>query len=263
MARIMLAIDNFGTGDSALKKIKEVLFSKIGEEVGWIKLNDILHIRDLPSPEFFDNLYTVLKEVGREDICILLDMKLADVTSTLVNVLKHYSIGSSTMVTLRESCSMNGYVNLKESFPDLKISLVSLLTDIKPDECQRRYGMTPPMKIANDITNLELEYKEIMGNDWNKPLFDFIVCSTSEVDLLRKIFGDIYNFMCPGIQDKWMKKNHQTRVSSILNAYKLGIYPVIGSQILTGNPSEGISPEQSRELTRLEIEKYVNRIIGR
>lgn len=252
----MLAIDAFESTMAALLKIEEVLISPLGKEIGWIKLNDILHIKDLPSPVFFIELKKLLKKLNREDICILLDMKLADVTTTLINILKHYPIDSSIMVTLRESCSVNGYVSLRETFPDLKISLVSLLTDIKPDECRRRYGMVPWIKIANDITNLELEYKQVKGDWWTNPLFDFIVCSVDEVDFLRKIFGNTYNFMCPGIQDLWMKKNHQARVSGMFKAYELGIYPVTASQLLKGNPDNDISSEKSRELTMIEIDKY-------
>ena len=88
--------------------------------------------------------------------------------------------------------------------------------------------------------------------------FDLVVCSPRELDYLNDSGMDQYfNWVCPGIRDEWMARDHQERTTGVREALEKGaMWVVMATQILKGSPKNGISAEESRQRTLVEIQKF-------
>ena len=68
-----------------------------------------------------------------------------------------------------------------------------------------------------------------------------------------------YEFIVPDIHDKWMLKEDETqkRITDVGESLDNNgaTFAVMFTQLVKGNPAQGISPEQSQALTLEEIKK--------
>jgi len=208
-------------------------------------------------------LLTVEGSIG-----VFLDLKLADVSATVINTLKKYSLGKNDIVTVLSSVSVETLVKLRLSMPEVKLAMVSALTDMSSDECQTRFGQSPAVKIYNDLMNIEVVFGKETGRYQNWPNevvrpFDMVVCSKNDLSFLKKNLRGAYQFIVPGIRDAWMSAGHQKRISGVKDALNTGAtYVVMGAQLTKGNPENGVTPEESCELTKREIAKAKNNFVA-
>jgi adenine/guanine phosphoribosyltransferase-like PRPP-binding protein/orotidine-5'-phosphate decarboxylase len=269
MKPVILAVDGYPNGHEALITLGELISNPfIPQMVSFIKLNDVIHDKDIGSVGFVEQLVEWLQPLG---IGLMLDFKLADITDTVVNVLKHYSKtmelarqGYPVILTVRESVTAKTFITLRKDFPGLKVAVVTTLTDMSEDECRTRYGMTPSNKILIDCQNLDHAYITAVANDAivgcpNHP-FDFVVCSPRELKSLQSDLWPECGFVCPGIRDQWMDTGNQKRTTGIKEAIKMAdsnrdVFFVMGSQLVKGNPKEGISATDSIERTFRRIQE--------
>ena len=253
---IILPLDGYGSGEACLAALKKVLATAgvIGL-VSHIKLNDAIHNFDFGGPALVREIRIVLSDLGIE---IFLDLKIFDVSATMENVLKKYTDYPPDILTVSSACSIDGIIKLRKLFPQTRLAMVSALTDVDADECLTRYGMTPQVKIFNDLQNIRFLYKKKVTVEDNLEPFDLVVCSPHELTFLKKNLPDTYGFIVPGIRDAWMKKanEHQKRITGVGEALDMGAtYVVMGAQMTKGNPELNISAEESRKLTLAEIDK--------
>lgn len=250
---IILPFDGYPTAAKLHEAISDLPLD-VWDMVAYIKINDGAHNIDQGGPAIMNYIrHNVPDSVG-----IFLDLKIYDVSATMVNVLKKYSIAPD-ILTVSSQCSVEGIIKLRKLLPEkTKLAMVSLLTDIGEDECSKRFCMKPDEKIIDDLSGIETIYYDKKISDPSLPehLFDLIVCSPKEVEYLKNNLPNHYGFIVPGIRDKWMRSSteHQKRTTGVAEALKSGAtYVVMGAQITKGNPEKDISPEESRNLTFDEI----------
>jgi len=259
---VILPMDGYANYTDLAIALQAILNEPESQKLlAFIKLNDGIHQNDVGSPEVISIIHNIIAK-QQLDIGIFLDLKIFDVSATMVNVLKKFlAVGNKIgILTVSASCSLDGIIKLRKLLPETKLAMVSALTDMSEDECQRRFGQSPAVKIYNDLINIEKIYCNTVNYDllgkYSNP-FDLVVCSSKELDFLTTNLRG-YGFIVPGIRDEWMKKadEHQKRVTGVAEALSHGAtFVVMGAQMTKGNPEKGISAATSRRLTIEQIKK--------
>jgi len=258
---IVLPLDGFATAAELHDYVDKLLESKeILDLVAYIKLNDGVHNFDAGGPLIVQQLVSKFLEYGLP-IKIFLDLKIGDVSATLINTLKKYFAAAPGILTVSTICSVEGILKLRQALPNTKLAMVSVLTDIPREECLQRFGQSPEVKIYNDLMNIRYLYAQQICAYENWPYallqpFDLIVCSPLELPFLIRNLPEIYGYVVPGIRDAWMKKasEHQKRITGVAEALEAGAtFVVMGAQLTKGNPEVGISAKESCLLTQQEI----------
>lgn len=252
MKRIILPLDGYKSGEE-LKQALCVMITSPGmsELISHIKLNDGVHNSDMGGPEVVGMIRRYL-EINECEIGIFLDLKIYDVSATVENVLKKYAACPPDILTVSSACCAQSFVKLRKLMPRTKLALVSMLTDIDRGECQERYGMSPEVKIYNDLMNLQRAYEKASSYAEmvsHPHLVDYLVCSPNELAFLKRNLPNHFGFIVPGIRDEWMNNSneHQKRTTGVKLALDLAAtYVVMGAQLTKGNPEKGIDPEISR-----------------
>lgn len=251
---IILSMDGFCNPGGLLAEAVKILHEKHGENgnIGLIKINDAAHMQSISGPEMMNALLNLKKGVG-----VFLDLKLGDVGETLKNIASHYRLPN--ILTVSAIIDAEGFVSLRTALPlpETKLALFSVPTDMSEEKCRKRYEKNPAEKIIHDVRCLEEDYQEIKKPSFMPQLpFDLIVCSPRELEALTSAgLNKKYGFICPGIRDEWMNKGQQERTTGVAEALEKGAsYVVLGSQMLKGNPEEGISARESRRKTMEEID---------
>jgi orotidine-5'-phosphate decarboxylase len=212
-----------------------------------VKFNDALHF-----PHIGPDILRVVNKIILPEVGIFVDMKIAEVGKTMINIIKKYVRYNPSIITVTSNVSLASLRAIKEILPSVKVALYDTPTDMSMEECLARYGMTPLEKIYQAITGFE----SLMGG--HSPI-DMVVCSAWEMEELIEIFGDRYRFIVPGIRDDWMAGDYQSRRMGVYDVLKKGkglCFPVMSTQLFTGNPSAGISAEESQRLTQQEIDRF-------
>jgi len=254
--RIIYPLDGFEDPFKLLDRLERILETKAGQLISHIKLNDALHLETPSGPKMVEVIVHALKKHHLKEIKIFLDFKLADVKGTNKNIVQHYYFLADAIdiITVRSCCSLDGIQAVKDVFPQAHIALVSVLTDMSPQECIIRFGEEPSSRIFNDIQGLSR-----YCNKFDKKVpYDSFVCSPAEVEDLKNTYPDLISIV-PGIRDKWMAAGQQDpeRMTGVAEALRRGAdFLVMGSQLSKGNPEKGISADQSCEMTMEEIEKF-------
>jgi orotidine-5'-phosphate decarboxylase len=243
---VILPMDGFKNGEELILRLSQIMASDMAKRlVGTIKLNDALHFPYV-GPAILGMIDEILP-AGTEKF---IDLKIADVSDTNRNTLRHYRSYNPDIVTVTSTVSAKSLLAVKEALPDTKIALVDTLTDISAEEIHLRYGLDAAHKIAEALTDFEILLKS------NNPI-EIVVCSPRELAYLKEQFGDRYKFITPGIRSPHMAKDHQERVTSAYDALKAGAWRlVMGAQVTKGNPAKNVSAEESQRITLEEIEKF-------
>ncbi len=258
---VIVAFDGCLTGYDVFDRLLNVVHGPIMPKVSHLKFNDVLHVSDMSGQELVEYCLKVCS-VDDYDTRLFLDFKLSDTHGTVWNTVNHYAHDERIrdkidIVTIRENCSLEAYIKLRELLPLVKITLVSALTDMSEGECRRRNGMSSRHKILVDADNLQYEFDLIHPDKKGQFAIDAIVCSPLEVDFLRRNMRPEVVFITPGIRDDWMEKGQQERLSGICFALEQGAdFAVLGSQVTGGNAKKNIRAEESQRKTVLEIEKF-------
>ncbi len=256
----ILPLDGYATAAALFGALEKTLNIKgLTDIISHIKLNDGVHNLDLGGPQIVEEIVQCLKGKGLP-IGFFLDLKIFDVSATLVNVLRKYLNTPANILTVSSGCSVAGIIELRKLLPNTKLAMVSLPTDISEDECVDRFGMTPADKIYSDIDRLRSFYQKKIKfeKDINPEPYDLVVCSAHELSMLHLNCYAGCGFVVPGIRDKWMEKagEHQKRTTGVREALDLGAtFVVMGAQLTKGNLQLGIGAEESCRLTMAEIEK--------
>ncbi|MCR4280290.1 MAG: orotidine 5'-phosphate decarboxylase [Candidatus Komeilibacteria bacterium] len=254
-------IDGLKQSGEILAKIKEMTSDPEARKlISYIKLNDALHNLDMSGPRLVEEIM----KLGIPMQSLFLDLKLPDTNGTNLNILEKYAQVIPEMqciVTIHAICSARSFVEIRQKYPYLRLALVSTLTDMTPEECMKKYGMTPEEKIAKDATDVQNSYidyiyaKEIKKH--KNLAFDMVVCSGLELEYLDQKIGVYFSFITAGIRDTWMAAGQQERTIGVADALEKGAdIVVLGAQLTKGNPEKGISAAESRRRTAEEIDRF-------
>lgn len=259
---IVLPLDGFPSAEALLTYLKGLLNELADDELldylAYIKLNDGVHNLDAGGPLIVERIIAELKK--RElPVEIFLDLKIGDVSATVINVLKKYESLPIGILTVSSLCSVETLIKLRQLMPNTKLAMLSALTDISREEFQMRFGMTPGMQILKDWQNISAVYFNKAGKyeNWKHPLpFDLVVCSPEELEFLNKNLPVSVGTIVPGIRDEWMRRDneHQKRITGVRQALDNdATLVVMGAQFTKGNPDLDVSAKESRRLTLQQI----------
>ena len=259
---IIFPIDGANTAEDVISIAKKfVSYQDLQPYVAMIKLNDALHF-PRKGPEILRELRNILPE----GVGLFIDLKIGDVSATVVNTLKHYAQYVPEIVTVSSIVTAEGLLKVREMLPNTKIALVDTLTDMSDQECAIRYDMVlPGEKIVYALEGFDAVYEHMLSGRLCP--IDIVVSSVLDIGSIQERFHDRYEHLCPGIRDDWMlaqgNHDHQQRVSGIYAALTSGVkYIVMGSQFTNGNPKAGITADESRRLSILELERYFSETVS-
>lgn len=250
--RIAIAPDGNPDLDSVLGAVDKIMSSRIGQYVGVIKINDSSHV-----PQSGPNVVKrLLAEYSDPGIRVGLDFKLGDVEATDRNIYDHYAEFMDRLVaTVSVNSAANVFVKLRERFPGMELIAMGIPTDIKAEECLRRYGETPADLMVQWYRALTNEYRNLIGDADALPT-SMAVMSFDMIPAMKKAFPELLPFT-PGIRDPHMADDHQQRKIGIADAFELEVrYAVMGAQLTKGNPAKNISADQSTDITIEAMEGY-------
>lgn len=249
--RIIFPIDGAIDANDAIGQAGEFFANDgVSSYVGMLKLNDALHI-----PRIGPDIINMARGVIPVHVGIFADLKIVDVSATVVNTLRRYAELKLDILTVFSGVTIEALQTIRCILPSTEIALVDTLTDMSREQCRMRFGLDPEDKIARALDGI-LRYPGIQDK-----LVDLVVCGVGEVEYLRERFSDDIGYVCPGIRDAWMAKDHQERTRGVYDALRAGAtYMVMGTQLSKGNPGKGVSAQESREKTWLEIERYFREV---
>jgi len=255
---VIFPLDGYMKAHQALFDFRSILREPgMKELISFAKGNDLFHCDDMPGPAVMKALGKIAIEENT-DVGIFLDLKLADVKNTDMNTARHYadSFPGKGIITISDKVNGEGFLYVRRALPNVKLALVSVLTDMKSEVCAPRYGNYPDTEILHMVRCIQSEYEKVRTEKDPKYAFDLIVCSANEVAFLRQVLGFIYGYICPGIRDSWMTEGQQARTAGVKWALNQGAtYLVMGAQMAKGNPEKGVTAEQSRQMTIEEVKK--------
>ena len=239
---IIFAIDNVSPS-SALQILRDTMSGQYAQEiVGEVKFNDVLHA---------DGSGDILRVIHEEFplLEIFVDLKLPDVLFTNVNTLRRHADCCIDRVTVTYVVSVQSILAIHAINPKTRITLYCVPTDMSEEEVVRRFGKTPFEIIRDALRGFEREFN-ILGVP--NPIVD-CVCSGRELVALRKVFGDRYGFVVPGIRSEWMGIDHQKRTMSPFEALTLGARQIVMGSQLRG--TKDISMQSAQQRTYEEIQR--------
>ncbi len=153
---------------------------------------------------------------------IFLDLKLHDIPNTVKHGLEAISNIKPLLTTIHISGGDDMMQSSKTTKNSTKILGVSILTSLDNKQTEKYYNQ-------NNITSLVKKFCRAA----KKNKLDGIVCSPREIKYVRKIVGNNFIIVTPGIRfNSVMKSDDQKRVETPKKAIELGAnFLVIGRPI--------------------------------
>jgi len=213
--RIIVALD-LGCGKEALALVKELR----GVEI--FKVGFRLFTAEGPA------LLDEIQELGKK---VFLDLKLHDIPNTIAETVRvavkhgihmltlHSSGGREMMARAAEAAAAEAE---KEGRTKPFLLAVTVLTSLKGDEL-REIGVTSD--VAPQVLRLAKLAKEAG--------MDGLVCSSQEIEIIKKEIGRDFLVVVPGIRPSWAEAGDQKRIMTPSQAVQKGAdYLVIGRPII-------------------------------
>lgn len=221
--RVIVALD-VGSGKEALALVSEL------RDVEIFKVGFRLFTAEGPA------LLNEIRKLGKK---AFLDLKLHDIPNTVAETVRvavkhgihmltlHTSGGREMMERAAEAAAIEAEKEGKEK--PLLLG-VTVLTSLKSDEL-REIGM------ATDVASQVLRLAELA----RKARMDGLVCSSQEIEIIKKEIGGDFLVVVPGIRPSWAEAGDQKRIMTPRLAFQKGAdYLVIGRPII-----EAPSPYQA------------------
>ncbi len=206
------------------------LVTRLSDDVKWFKIGKQLFTAVGPAS-------VKLLHDGKKNI--FLDLKFHDIPNTVAgavasatkigaNIINmHASGGLEMMRTAAESAEKQAS---ELGIPKPTLLGVTILTSVDEVNFQRDFGTQ--RRLADQVAYLaELSQKAGL---------DGVVASPLEIELIRKVCGDDFVILTPGVRPAWADSNDQQRVMTPAEAIDAGAdYIVVGRPITAAdNPRE-------------------------
>ncbi|MCH2548724.1 MAG: orotidine-5'-phosphate decarboxylase [Alphaproteobacteria bacterium] len=220
---IFVAIDTSDL-DQALALAKEVRSLVGGFKVGL---------------EFFSsNGAEGLKKVIELGIPVFLDLKFHDIPNTVskavgevvdlgVSIINVHASGGKAMMEAAVKSSKN-----KTHSPPL-MAAVTVLTSLDENDLVTVGQNTP---VVSQVERLSLLAKSCG--------LDGVVCSANEITHLRKVCGNDFFLIVPGIRPRWASSGDQKRVMTPEEAFTLGADILVIGRPITGSERPALAAER-------------------
>ena len=188
-----------------------------------------------------------VKVISKEGLPIFLDLKFHDIPNTVeaaikasvslnVSMLNVHVSGGLEMMRLAKRAAREESKRLKITCP--LILGVTVLTSLDNKDLAELGVANEPSQQVEVLTKLAIEAG-----------LDGVVCSPTEVRSIRKIAGNKFVLVTPGVRPDWAAKGDQKRVTGPREAIKAGAsFLVIGRPITTAD-----DPLEALRLIEFEI----------
>ncbi|MGJ9460626.1 orotidine-5'-phosphate decarboxylase [Oceanobacillus sp. CF4.6] len=185
---------------------------------------------------FYKEGPSVIEKLKTDNHPIFLDLKLHDIPTTVMRAMKNigklgvdltnvHALGGSEMIKFAKEGLISGSEN-----HDTKLIAVTLLTSMDEDSLNKQ------LRIPGNLENNAAYFAEFA----QKSGADGVVCSVYEAERIKRICGNSYLTVTPGIRLKNSDSNDQKRIASPGFAKDNGSdYIVIGRSVTKAdNPYE-------------------------
>jgi orotidine-5'-phosphate decarboxylase len=199
-----------------LDQLPQVSFWKVGLE---------LFVSAGPS------ILSLLKERQKR---IFLDLKFHDIPHTVAGACRRAQVYGVDFLTLHATAGRQALQAALEALetgePRPKLLAITLLTSLNSQELA--FDLKVPLELPEYALQMALLAKE-SG-------LDGAVCSPQEVSQLRRVCGEDFLLICPGVRPSWAEVGDQRRIMTPGQAFQAGAdYLVIGRPITAAaNPVE-------------------------
>jgi len=171
-----------------------------------------------------DRILNILQERQKR---IFLDLKFHDIPNTMVGAINSAVAKKVDLLTIHATAGRKALEKAaeasKQNDSQTKLLAVTLLTSINSRELA--IDLKIPLELSDYVLQLALLAKD-SG-------IDGAVCSPLEAETLRRVCGDDFLLVCPGVRPKWAETGDQKRVMTPAKAIRSGAnYLVIGRPII-------------------------------
>lgn len=219
--RIILALDYDNVED--VKNIVENLGNRI-------------NIYKVGLELFLNSKGSIIDYLHSKDKKVFLDLKFHDIPNTTA-MASLFSVKEKVfMFNVHASGGFNMMNEVSKKVKQHKNSSliigVTILTSFTEEEIQKLFHTTATIQVIG--TSLALEAK--------KAGLDGVVCSPFEAEEIKKVCGEDFYTICPGVRPSWSVNNDQKRIMTPKEAVNNGAdFLVIGRPITkSDNPIEAV-----------------------
>lgn len=220
--KIIIALDNQDAESS-----RKILNDLAGQSV-WVKVGMEL---------FYKEGKKIIYEAHDLDFKIFLDLKLHDIPHTVESALKILCEYPIDMINVHAA---GGIEMMKAAHDIVKASprspyliAVTQLTSTTEDQMRRE------QKISVSLIDSVTHYAEMALNSE----LDGVVCSPHEVHAIKKLCGDHFLTITPGIRPSGIDHQDQKRVTTPSEAIRLGSDFLVIGRPITQNPNPKLALE--------------------
>jgi orotidine-5'-phosphate decarboxylase len=199
------------------------LFEELGEDAGALKIGLEMFIRFGPG---------IVKDAVTRGANIMLDLKLHDIPNTVQRAVANVSLLGAKLLTIHTTGGKEMMKAARRGIEDAKKNAgvvgpkllgVTVLTSISEEAMGNELGVTK--SVEEQVVSLALLAKEAG--------LDGVVASPKEIKSIRKVCGDDFLIVTPGIRPAGSSADDQKRICTPEQAVADGAdYLVIGRPIL-------------------------------
>lgn len=192
----------------------------------------------------------VIKKINAEGGRVFLDLKYFDIPNTMAAAVRAAASWKPFLINIHALAGPAAMIEcakaVKKSSGGTKLIAVTILTSFGAAELKRVNIKTPVDKTVLKLCRSALD-SGLSG----------VVASPKETVKLRKIFGDRFLIVTPGVRPSWAAKNDQARVSTPGKAIRDGAdYIVVGRPILSpSGDDQGPSAKKPEDAVKKIIEE--------
>jgi orotidine-5'-phosphate decarboxylase len=164
---------------------------------------------------------------------VFLDLKFHDIPNTVAGACRsalRYNVDLLTIHATAGREALTAAVDAKGDNSKTKLIAITLLTSLNSRNLA--FDLKVPLELSEYALQMALLTKEAG--------LDGAVCSPQEVQDIRRLCGEDFTLVCPGVRPQWAATGDQRRVMTPAAALKAGAsYLVIGRPITqANNPAE-------------------------
>ncbi len=227
---VPLDVSDLEDAIALVEKLPQVSFWKVGLEL------------------FVSTGADILRYLKDQNKNIFLDLKFHDIPNTVAGACRSACKYQVDLLTLHATAGRKALetavASIKETAQPPKLLAITLLTSI--DSRSLAFDLKIPLELP--------EYALQMAILAQESGIDGAVCSPQEVSQLRKICGQDFLLVCPGIRPTWSVAGDQKRVTTPSQAIQAGAdYLVIGRPITSADDPNSALQKICQELDSIKL----------